>query len=1133
MRTNLYVGALSVIEAGAAQRAIEGSQVTVSATLGNPSLPLAVSWSLQTVDGIFLNGGNGSSFTFTPPDQGHYLANFVARNTETNVEYSDRRHIFVDAAPLTFNLGAAVSMSEGLFSRHIEFNDPGIETYDITIDYGDGTQAQIVDYNLPFFDLDHTYRDPGLYQLSMTVANHNAAEQSDEPSLTRVLPITVSRLQPTVLSANFTGPVSEGIPAVLSVWIEDPTWVIATPNNGWSVRVEWGDGHSQTVSPVTLVSGVLPIPHTYADEGAYNIDITVVDEDGDVGMFQTNIQVLNVVPSTLDEASQLHRVNFPSVALEGQSIVFTADARDPGDDELTYLWAFSDGVNLSGANVTRQFLTSGTTPQSFTLTVSDDDGGVQPPLTYQLTVENVSPALAPTVDRTVKEGTTILFDPIAVISDPAMLTETYSLSIDWGDGSFTTLASAAMSASGAFSASHAFPDDGQYTVRLRATDSDGGSSDDEIAAGDLDGNAFVVTVENSAPVIAPIVDLSISEGIAVTLNASFTDPAGIAYSNQPETESFTYSIDWGDGSQPTSGNVTNVQFGLAGQSLTSGTISQSHTYHDNGTYRATLTVTDDDAGVGSARFVVNVSNVAPQLTVDSTAPTTLVGQPFVVTGTYSDVSGDSVVVYVDVGDGQPRRAVLDNGTFRFAHAFEQAGSVTLIVSGQDENTGTTTQSIALQVVAEASVVVTTANTHPENSSTPYALSLSSYSALPGTNFVAAVVNWGDGSSTRLSPTDFTAFTSGGNFLLQHIYSDDGAVAGRAMVSVNLLRPDNSTYTAWLQGLEILNVAPTGSVTNSGPAAVGGVATVTLSNVFDPSNEDLANLRVSFDFNNNGDYTDVGDRLLVSYSQLQSAGGVTVPVPNSVLSTAGAHNIRVRLSDDDGGSVDLLTVLHVGIDNLAPHSSVASLPTEADALAIPIYVNGSDPTSAGGMASGVLEYELYVSVDAGNYKLFATVPAILPATLFQAQSNHTYLFRSVARDRAGNVEQGPVTADTQIHVGDLDPPVTRVDSATASSSGLFSVHMSGSEFGGGQLRLIDLYVVVDGGAAELIGSSPAGTPDASGRHVVEATYQGRADGQPHSYRFFSIGRDSLGNIESAPTKSSDVIVNATFAATGLQ
>ena len=94
-------------------------------------------------------------------------------------------------------------------------------------------------------------------------------------------------------------------------------------------------------------------------------------------------------------------------------------------------------------------------------------------------------------------------------------------------------------------------------------------------------------------------------------------------------------------------------------------------------------------------------------------------------------------------------------------------------------------------------------------------------------------------------------------------------------------------------------------------------------------------------------------------------------------------------------------------------------------------------------------------------------------------------------------------------------------------------MSGSEVGGGQLRLIDLYAAVDGGTAELISSSPAGTPDASGRHVVEATYQGRADGQPHSYRFFSIGRDSLGNIESAPPKSSDVIVTSTFTAVGLQ
>src|SRR5262249_9579911 len=45
------------------------------------------------------------------------------------------------------------------------------------------------------------------------------------------------------------------------------------------------------------------------------------------------------------------------------------------------------------------------------------------------------------------------------------------------------------------------------------------------------------------------------------------------------------------------------------------------------------------------------------------------------------------------------------------------------------------------------------------------------------------------------------------------------------------------------------------------------------------------------------------------------------------------------------------------------------------------------------------------------------------------------------------------------------------------------------------------------------------------------YQGIADGVTHQYRFFSIGIDGAGNIESAPASPDDVLISAAFAPPG--
>ena len=93
----------------------------------------------------------------------------------------------------------------------------------------------------------------------------------------------------------------------------------------------------------------------------------------------------------------------------------------------------------------------------------------------------------------------------------------------------------------------------------------------------------------------------------------FTDP-GLHQSGRRDGGEFTYSINWGDGSNPDTGSATVDVPGSSGK-LTRGTFDGAHTYANDGKYTAALTVQDDDNGVSVTRLVtVLVTNAPPVIT---------------------------------------------------------------------------------------------------------------------------------------------------------------------------------------------------------------------------------------------------------------------------------------------------------------------------------------------------------------------------------------------------------------------------------------------------------------------------------------------------------------------------------------
>src|SRR5438309_8043963 len=180
------------------------------------------------------------------------------------------------------------------------------------------------------------------------------------------------------------------------------------------------------------------------------------------------------------------------------------------------------------------------------------------------------PVLTFTSSGTPNEGTALTFDASAS-TDPDLgrtdLGRTEALAYGWQFSDGTT-------ASGAI-VTKAFAQNGSYTAALTVTD----------AFGWPRSAAQTLTIANVAPGIAPIAGASLIAGETYAATGSFTDPGA---------DTWTASVDYGDGGGPGPLPLTGKTFTL------------SHAYATAGTFTVTVRVTDQDGGRGSATAAVGV-----------------------------------------------------------------------------------------------------------------------------------------------------------------------------------------------------------------------------------------------------------------------------------------------------------------------------------------------------------------------------------------------------------------------------------------------------------------------------------------------------------------------------------------------
>jgi len=137
---------------------------------------------------------------------------------------------------------------------------------------------------------------------------------------------------------------------------------MASGNNPSGAKFLWDFGDNTGSSGKS-------VKHTYADEGAYTVTLTVVDEDNKIGVVKEDIEILyrNQVPvasldATYGGSGQQIKVNSIAFFDGGAS-------SDPDGDVLEFEWDFGDGATSSLLRPNHEYVDTGN--YTVTLTVTD------------------------------------------------------------------------------------------------------------------------------------------------------------------------------------------------------------------------------------------------------------------------------------------------------------------------------------------------------------------------------------------------------------------------------------------------------------------------------------------------------------------------------------------------------------------------------------------------------------------------------------------------------------------------------------------------------------------------------------------------------------------------------------------
>jgi len=565
---------------------------------------------------------------------------------------------------------------------------------------------------------------------------------------------------PTVFGGDDAA-IAEGFEFTRSVGFADQA-----DSGPWKATVDFGDGLGPLPAAVSSSKSV-HVSHLYADDGTYDVVVTVTNAAGDAGTAAFEISVENAAPIVYGGGK--------GQPVEGSPYYGILTVLDVSGDTFVAVVDYGDGTEPETLDIAGKYGAFGphvyADDGSYTLsvTVTDDDGGVGT-LSVPTVVKNVSPTFAQPDNQLAEDDPVVL---AGVFADPG--DDSWSGTVDWGDGSGPMPVSVDADAM-AFSAQHVFVDHGVYSVSVTLSDEDEGSTT----------RTFYVIKMNPNPTMDFGLPPIGAEGYPVAHAVTVTAPV---------SDHFTATGEFSDGTGKAFVAVEPAQK----------LIDVKHTWNDDGLFPVILQLHDSGTTLTEAFYVI-IENVDPVPNLGGPGKL-MEGQTFYRTRTVLDPGKDQWIGTVDYGDGTIESfAVSSWGGYDLAHTYNDSGDYTVTVTIEDDDGGSGTESMTLAVSNAPPKL--SCGTHEMVKQGGLLTRTCTFTDSGTADTWQAVVNFGDGSDSVTPVVDQV----GHAFDISHKFFE----TGKHKVVITLTDDDGGAHTRGFWANVIPNTAPAFDVVSDVP-----------------------------------------------------------------------------------------------------------------------------------------------------------------------------------------------------------------------------------------------------------------------------------------------------------------------------
>jgi len=767
-----------------------------------------------------------------------------------------------------------------------------VSDFSASINWGDGTQSNGTVVANPNGGYDviggHTYAEVSSYQVNVSISDLGGASTSAQSS------VAVSDAPLTATAFDNTGIEGNALASFVAAHFTDanPTG----PITDFSATIDWGDNSSSIGQIVANVNGGFDVigAHTYADEGSYNMHVTINDIEG--ATITTSDAHISVADAALNaDANALSAVEGSPLGNNTVVAHFTdANPSAPASDfSATIYWG--DGSNTSGtivANANGGFDVVGGHTYSeegnYSLSVKVNDiGGSTVTTTDASVVVSDAPLSANSLPLSGVEGA-----PLAANSQVAHFTDAnpsapvsdFSATIFWGDGSQSS-GSIVANVNGGFDVfgGHTYTEEGNYNMHVTINDV---------------GGAQITTLDS----VATVTDAALSSnGVSLTsvegnplpnsVIAHFTDANAFA-----TVSDFSASINWGDGTQSNGTVVANPNGGYD--------VIGGHTYAEVSSYQVNVSISDLGGASTSAQSAVAVSDAPLTATafdntgIEGNALASFVAAHFTDANPTGPVTDFTATIYWGDNSSSAGEVVVNpNGGFDVigAHTYVNEGSYNMHVTINDTDGAIITTSDAQISIADASLTANAISLaavegNPLANNTVVAHFTDANPNAPLSDF-SATIYWGDGSNT--SGTIVANVNGGFDVIGAHTYGEEGTFS----MYVNI-KDIGSAEVTTSNATVLVADAPL-NASSSSLTSIEGLAL--------PNSTVVAHF---VDANPNGVISDFTS--LIHWGDGTISNGTIVTNPNGGFDVVGGHtyadegsfNMSVIVNDIGGSSISI-------------------------------------------------------------------------------------------------------------------------------------------------------------------------------------------------------------------------------------